>query len=91
MWTKWDIFLVVLLIASWPLTFIIGWDQYKKHHSCPIPTYDYSRTALKTHLATHGEVSAGKYITAADSKLWDLCEKVCNVEMVELCEKYGME
>ncbi len=45
-------------------------------HTCPSQP-PHTRQTLKLHLASHGKVSDGHRLTAADSKLWDLCTAVC--------------
>ena len=66
------------------MLFIIGLSQ---PHQCPSPSY--TRSALKQHLAVHGKVSDGEYITASDSALWSTCERVCDEDVIEMMEEFG--
>jgi hypothetical protein len=75
--------LFVIGISWWAIT-----TTPKQDLPPECPTFAFSRANLKEHLATHGEVSEGKWITAEDSKLWDICERVCDPEMSKLMERY---
>ena len=67
----------VYIFIGW-LVFILGvwmWSP-EESHTCPSQP-PHTRQTLKLYLATHGKVSDGHRLTAADSKLWDLCTAVC--------------